>query len=59
MLHWTECLVCETETEVETAEHRACKCSIAKPGGSFERNGCTSNDGHMVSACSLFSETNV
>ena len=37
ILQWTECVVCEAETEaVETAEHRACKYSIAKPAGSFE-----------------------
>jgi len=32
ILHWTECVVCEAETEaVETAEHRARKWSIANP----------------------------
>jgi hypothetical protein len=36
VLHWTECVVCEAETgAVETVEHRACKGSVAKPGGNL------------------------
>jgi hypothetical protein len=36
ILHWTECIVCEAETEaVEAAEHRGCKYSIAKLGVSL------------------------